>query len=323
MPVILLTNSYSAEPLRIIEGELPAGFELRLLAESTHEALLESVIDADYILAGGRLVIDSEVISKASKLKMVQRTGVGLDAIDLQALRDSGIPLYVNRGINAQSVAEHTVMLILSAIKRLPAINAEMHDGVWKKQSNGIGNFELKGKTVGVVGMGEIGKLVATMLSVFGVRILYYDPYRLPKDVEERFGVSYMPFEDILPAVDILTFHCALTEQTHNMLGYRELQTLKHGAFVVNTARGGLIDEGALVEALNNGTVAGAALDVHSKEPIVSDNPFLSMPNVILTPHIGGVTYDSFKEMMSGAMHNIECFERGDRDVIADRLYII
>ncbi len=323
MPSILLTNSYGEGPLDIIRELVPEGFVLKTLPESSSQALFDNIRDADYILAGGRLPIDKDAIRNAVKLKMVQRTGVGLDAIDLQALKEYNIPLYVNKGINADSVAEHTILLILALLKRLITINEELHSAKWNKQGNGIRNYELKGKNVGLVGMGSIGRRVASLLSSFGANIFYHDISRVSEQEESGLGLSYLPFDELLAKVDILSFHCALTEQTRNLLGSRELALLRRGSFVVNTARGGLIDEDALLEALLSGHIAGAALDVHSKEPVGADNPFLSLPNVILTPHIGGISYDSFYSMISEAMNNIKCFENGEEELIREKLFQI
>ncbi len=323
MPTILFTNKYQGEPLRIIQESLPQGFDMMMLPESSHASLVENVSKADYILAGGRLVIDKEVLEKAINLKMIQRSGVGLDSIDLNALKEKSIPLYVNRGINSDSVAEHTLLLILAVLKRLTTINDELHAGIWKKQANGVRNYELKGKAIGVIGMGEIGQKVVRMLQGFGVHIIYYDIYRLPQEKEHELNISYLPFDELLSKVDILSFHCALTDATRNMLGKAQISKMKPGAFVINTARGGLIDEKALAEALQSGHIAGAGLDVHAIEPIAEDDKFMNLPNVIMTPHIGGVTYDSFKGMMTEAMRNIQCFEQGDLSVIEDKLYKI
>ena len=253
---------------------------------------------------------------------MIQRTGVGLDAIDLDVLRARDIPLYVNQGVNSDSVAEHTLMLILATLRRLPTVHEEIKSGIWIKQGNGVRNRELKGKTVGIIGMGHIGRRVAELLIGFGVKIVYNDVHRMPSDMEDRLGAEYMSFDSLLGCSDIITMHCPLSEASRNLIGSCALSKVRRGCIIVNTARGGLIDEAALAAALNDGTVFGAGLDVFPAEPIDSASPLLKCENVVLTPHIGGVTYDSFKRMMSEAMSNIACFESGEISRIENRRYI-
>lgn len=322
MPTIVLSNHYTSAPLSIITEVLPTGFDLVNLTEASREELLKEAKHADYILASGRLKIDALVLDAAPRLKMIQRTGVGLDAIDLDVLRARDIPLYVNQGVNSDSVAEHTLMLILATLRRLPTVHEEIKSGIWIKQGNGVRNRELKGKTVGIIGMGHIGRRVAELLIGFGVKIVYNDVHRMPSDMEDRLGAEYMSFDSLLGCSDIITMHCPLSEASRNLIGSCALSKVRRGCIIVNTARGGLIDEAALAAALNDGTVFGAGLDVFPAEPIDSASPLLKCENVVLTPHIGGVTYDSFKRMMSEAMSNIACFESGEISRIENRRYI-
>lgn len=322
MPTIVLSNHYTSAPLSIITEVLPTGFDLVNLTEASREELLKEAKHADYILASGRLKIDALVLDAAPRLKMIQRTGVGLDAIDLDVLRARDIPLYVNQGVNSDSVAEHTLMLILATLRRLPTVHEEIKSGIWIKQGNGVRNRELKGKTVGIIGMGHIGRRVAELLIGFGVKIVYNDVHRMPSDMEDRLGTEYMSFDSLLGCSDIITMHCPLSEASRNLIGSCALSKVRRGCIIVNTARGGLIDEAALAAALNDGTVFGAGLDVFPAEPIDSASPLLKCENVVLTPHIGGVTYDSFKRMMSEAMSNIACFESGEISRIENRRYI-
>lgn len=312
MPVIVLTNHYGKLPYDSISRVVPEGFTLRMLPAADRASLLEAAPEADYFLASGRLKIDREVLARAGRLKMIQRTGVGTDTLDLQALAEYGIPVYVNQGVNAASVAEHTVMLLLSVLRRTAAIDAELRRGVWKKQENGLRNHELRGKTVGIAGMGQIGQRTARMLGGFGVTLLYNSAARKTKELEEALGLHWREWEALLAQSDILILQCALNAQTRGMLGSRELAQMKEGSIVINTARGELADEQALQHALQSGKLLGAGMDVFEKEPLAADNPFLCMENVVLSPHIGGVTQEAFQRMMDGAMRNIALFEAGD-----------
>ncbi len=224
--------------------------------------------------------------------------------------------MYVNAGVNAQSVAEHTITLILACLKRLPQINKQTHQGVWKKQQVGVTTRELKGKTVALVGMGNIGRLVAQMLQTFGAHVIYSDVVRQPVETEQRLGLTYYEsFEAMLPEADILSFHCPLVKENTEILNQRTLAIMKKGAIVVNTARGKLINPEDLYEALVSGHLSDAALDTHYDEPIKEGYKLAELDNVILTPHIGGLSYEAFHQMMADAVENIVAFEE---DRLAD-----
>lgn len=321
MKTILLTNHYPSGPYEIVKRELPEGFNLIMLEENSQECLEQMVGQADYILASGRVKINQTVLDKADRLKMIQRTGVGLDSLDLEGIRERNIPLYVNQGVNAQSVAEHTLLLMLACLRKLTSIHRNTVNGVWKKQAQGVQTYELKGKTVGLVGMGNIAKMVVRLLSGFGVKVLYYDAYRLSLEEEEKLGVSYCSFQTLLEESDIVSLHCPLTERTRGFMDANAFCAMKNGAVLINTARGGLVDMEALIEALKSGKLAFAGLDVFDMEPLPIGHPIMKLENVILTPHIGGITRDSFRQMMHDAMRNIEAFENGELDEIKQYLY--
>lgn len=310
MRVIQITNTYKGAVLDIVKNCAPAGFQIRTLPANSTDALEACVADADYILASGRVRIDEKVLSRAKKLKMIQRTGVGLDSLDLAAIQEHQIPLYVNQGVNAQSVAEHTILLILACMRKLTLLDRNTKNGIWQKQAQGITTYELHGKTVGIIGMGNIGRKVAAVLQAFGANTIYYDQFRQPENVEQELKITYQPLKTVLEKVDVLTLHCPLTEETKRIVNADTLQRMKDGVVIVNTARGALIDEKALLEAIENGKVAFAGLDVHEEEPITKGDRLAASDRVIATPHIGGITYDSFYQMMKGAMENIALFEQ-------------
>ncbi|MGN0182434.1 MAG: 2-hydroxyacid dehydrogenase [Candidatus Ornithomonoglobus sp.] len=308
MKTILLTNHYSGEPLRIIKSAVPDGFELLVLDEAKQETLIANAGAADYFLASGRLKINRDVLEKAQKLKMLQRTGVGLDSLDLAMIKEKNIPVYVNQGVNADSVAEHSVMLMLASLKRLPQVDEKTKSGVWSKQAQGVRNHELRGRTVGLIGMGNIGRRTAKMLQGFDVHILYYDAYPAEKTAEEELRLTRVELDELLIRSDIVSLHCPLLDGTRHIINSESIKLMKDGAVIVNTARGPLIDEDALVQALKRGKLAYAGLDVYEKEP-PEDSELFKLENVITTPHIGGITYDSFYRMMRDAMRNIKLFD--------------
>ena len=321
MKKILLTNRYSGRPLEIVREETPEGFALCFLPEQSPEALLQAAPEADYILAGGRLPVTGEVLEKASRLKMIQRSGVGLDSLDLDAIREKGIPLYVNQGVNAESVAEHTLLLILACLRRLTEIDRNTRQGVWKKQEQGIRTAELRGKTVGIIGMGHIAKRLAELLQPFGVTILYHNRSRADADFEQRFGLRFTELDELLTRSDVVTLHCALAPETRHLIREETIARMKPGAVLVNTARGGLVEPIALAQALRSGKISFAGLDVHAEEPIGAEYPLKDLNNVILTPHVAGVTADSFRAMMHDAFRNIRCFDEGRTEEIQASRY--
>ena len=312
MPTILSTNKYSKTSLSIIEKELPPGFTLKSLDKPCKKELIEKADKADYFLASGRIPIDREVINAAVNLKMIQRTGVGLDSFDLEMLKEKGIPVYVNQGINSRSVAEHALMLILAVLRRLVIVDSSVKSGNWLKHKLGLETHELYNKTVGLIGLGHIGIKLVKMLHGFEVRILYFDLKRLPVDKEKELNVSYLPLGKLLKEVDILSLHCPLNSESEEMIGYEEIALMKLGAIIINTSRGRLINENALINGLKSGHLSGAGLDVFFKEPLPENSPLLKLDNVVLTPHLGGVTLDAFRRMMREAFQNIKRFEDGD-----------
>lgn len=320
MSKILHTAKYTGLPLEILQKSCPDGFTVKTLDEATHEQLVKEAVDADYFLVSGRLPIDKAVLDVASHLKMVQRTGVGTEMLDVEAIKGRNIPVYVNAGVNARSVAEHTLTLMLATLKRLPQINQQVHQGVWKKQQTGLSTHELYGKTVGLVGMGHIGRLVAQMLQPFGAKVIYTDVLRQTVEVETQLSLNYYDgFEAMLPLADILSFHCPLTKENMEMLNQHTLAMMKEGAIVINTARGKLINPDALYEALIAGHINSAALDTHYEEPIKDGYKLAELDNVILTPHIGGLSCEAFEAMIQEAMRNIEAFEQGRLLEIEDK----
>lgn len=322
MRTILVTNKYDGIPLRIVKEETPQGFSLIFLDEQSQEEFSKKISLADYILAGGRTKISKEALMKARNLKMIQRSGVGLDSLDLEAIKANKIPLYVNQGINSESVAEHTLLLMLASLRRLTTISNNTKQRIWKKQEQGVLTSELKGKTIGIIGMGCIAQRLVDLLEPFSVSILYYNLYKMPVDFEEKHNMKFVSLIELLRYSDVVTIHCSLTEETNNLINSETISMMKDGAILINTARGEIVNANDISEALREGKLSFAALDVHEKEPIPNDYPLLEVENVILTPHIAGVTYDSFRNIIHEAFKNIECFERGELEKIESSRYL-
>lgn len=309
--VILLTASYDGEPFEIVKGLVPDGFRLIKMATNSQDELVEKASSADYILASGKIKISKAVLNNAPKLKMIQRLGVGLDSLDFEALKNKNVPVYVNRGVNSNSVAEHALMFILASLRKLTVIDHNMKSGVWDKQEQGVTTRELATQTVGIIGSGNIGRKVAELLKPFGCKVLYYDPYRLSAETEKECNIVYMPLEDVFKHSDIITLHCPLTDETREVIREENLLIMKDEVIIVNTSRGGLINEKDLLQAIRIGKVGFAALDVYNDEP-TRNNELVSNERVICTPHIAGNTYDSFRRMMQLAFRNIRLYDQGN-----------
>ena len=323
MPKILHTARYTGLPLEILQKACPEGFVVKTLDELSYQQLVKEAADADYFLVSGRLPIDKTVLDAAKNLKMIQRTGVGTDMLDKEEIKKRGIPVYVNVGVNSRSVAEHTIMLILATLKRLPQINEQVHKGIWKKQVSGVSTSELYGKTVGIVGMGHVGQLVATMLRPFGAHVIYTDVVRRSETEEAELKITYCDsYMELLPQVDILTLHCPMVTENLEALNAKTIGMMKQGAIIINTARGKLIDPDALYDAIISGHIKAAGIDTHYEEPIKEGYKLAQLDNVILTPHIGGLSYEAFHQMMHDAMVNIKAYEEGKTELIKNKRLI-
>ena len=319
--IILITNSYMGASLALLQSLVPGGFVLKMPDEVTAESVLHCIPSADYLLASGRIKIDAKILNAANNLKMIQRIGVGLDALDLGAIKNSGIPLYVNRGVNAESVAEQSLLLILACLRRLPESDLNTKAGIWIKEEQGVRTHELRGKTIGLIGMGNIAQALCRLLRGFDVTILYNCRNRLDAEREQAFNLQYVSKEELLRQSDIVSLHCSLTPETRGLINHDTLSLMKDGAILINTARGGLVRTADLEEALRQGKLSFAGLDVHEREPIPEDYSLKALPNVILSPHIAGITRESFSEMMRCALRNIRLFDLGDLEAIREYRY--
>lgn len=250
---------------------------------------------------------DATVFEQCPNLRVIARTGVGIDAIDLAAATAAGVIVTITPGANEQAVADHTLAMMLSLVRRLSENDAAMRDGRWDR-AGALTPGDLYGATVGLVGCGAIGEAVIRRLRAFGSTIVVCDPYR--ESAPE--GTSLVSLDQLLADADVLTVHAPLTEQTAGLIGARELALMKPHAVVVNEARGGIIDEVALIAALRDGRIAGAALDVFAVEPPQID-AFADVPNLILSPHIGGFSHRSIAAMTESATASV-------LDVLAGRI---
>jgi len=283
--VKVIVESTSSGLVQFLEERLPSDCHVRMV---TAEDLPQEIVDAD-VLVPGHMKIDSELLEKAGRLRLIQ-CGAGYDNVDLQASSLNRIYVANTPEVNAISVAEHVFALILALSKRLVWIDVSMKSGRWEKPR--ILLSELAGKTLGIVGLGNIGIEVAKRGLVFGMRVF---SFRRRPIVPEGLDVTLVDLPTILCESDFVSIHVPLTESTRGMFGEEEFRLMKPTAFLINTSRGGIVDERALYSALVENRLAGAALDVFEEEPLPADSVLRRLDNVILTPHIAGRTFEALQ----------------------------
>ena len=258
---------------------------------------------------------DVELARLCPRLRLVQTTSAGYDGIDVASLNRMGIQVANNYGGNAPAVAEHTIGLMVSVVRKLVLQFESTRSGDWFGaigQEEWTRPYEIAGKTVGIVGMGHIGRQVARRLQGWDCSIVYYDPIEPPADLVEQLSLRALSMDELLRESDIVTLHTMLNAQTRGLIGTRELRMMKPTAVVINTCRGGVVDEAALIRALRDGEIAGAALDVFEQEPTPRDNPLLTMGNVVVTPHMAGVSVEAFPRNAGFGLQNIARVIRGE-----------
>jgi D-3-phosphoglycerate dehydrogenase len=293
------------KPFRVLlyEDMHPAGKQVLaqkaelIFARSLEEDdLVEQVSDIDALIIRANGAVTARLMDAAPRLKVIGRHGVGLDAIDLAAAKERGIAVCNTPVANVESVAEQAVGLMLAMSKHIVRADKALREGRWQVRYQYVGQ-ELWGRTLGLVGMGRIGGRVAEICHLaFGMPILYYDILQYAK-AEQELGAQRLPLENVLAEADYVSVHVPLLPATRGLMGRAQFARMKEGAIFINTARGPIVDETALLEALTTGHLAGAGLDVYSVEPLPADNPLLRLENVVLTPHMAAHTDDALQAM--------------------------
>jgi phosphoglycerate dehydrogenase-like enzyme len=279
---------------------------------ATGRAELERhLADVEVLVSTAFTPLTREMLIGAKRLRFIQVAGTGYDHVDLPTAQELGITVAAVWGANSSSVAEHVIMTALALLRSLIPAHLAMQENQWSLGSWMGRARDLAGKTVGILGMGRIGREVATRLLPFQTAILYYDMRRLPSSDEDTLGVTYVEFDTLLSESDILTLHLPLLSETQGILNRKTLARMKSGALLINTARQELVDVEALAEAIKSNHLGGAAFDVFSPEPPSPDNPLLQMPNVILTPHGAGVTIEAQERIAQAAIKNVLRFLDG------------
>ena len=307
----ILTPPQPAPVMDIARELLPDGMEL-VVVDPTKPEFYDAAADAEYYLGSPRTGIGNEFFRAAPRLKLVQLTSAGYDRVDIEAARKAGVLVANNGGANSVAVAEHAVMLMLAVLKRLVANHNEVVAGKWRTaEFTAARLYEVEGKRLGIVGLGNIGRKVARRVRGFDMDVRYFDIVRLTEDQEDALGVRFTLLPELLRTSDVVTLHVPLNDVTRKMMSTRQFAMMKRTAVLINTCRGPVVDEDALHQALTSGTIAAAGLDVMVQEPPAPNHPLFSLPNVTLTPHSAGPTWDNWTKAYRNGFDNIERVEAG------------
>ena len=287
---VLITELIWPEGLEELEAFGSVEYDPQLWRDS--EALREKIRSADAIIVRNQTRVDATILEHSASLKAIGRLGVGLDNIDLEAARSRAIPVVLARNANAVSVAEYVMAAILQCSRNLFAADEDVRAGNWDRRR--FTGSEVYGKTLGLVGMGEIGQRVARRATAFNMRVLGYDPYVAPYDYPiVETGVELVDLDALLGSSDFVSLHVPLNPSTWHLFSWATLEKMKPGAWLINAARGGVVDEADLARALEGGLLGGAVLDVLEEEPVSNISPLLRQDRVVFTPHVAGLTEEA------------------------------
>jgi D-3-phosphoglycerate dehydrogenase len=269
----------------------------------TRTQTLVTIPEAHALIVRSDTKVDAEMLAQAQNLKVVVRAGVGVDNIDLNECTARGIVVMNTPDANTVSAAEHTIALILAMARRIPQADRSMRKGEWERKN--FTGIQLMGKTLGIIGFGRVGRAVAERVRCLGVNEIAYDPF-VPEDVARHLGLSLVSrLDDLFERADIISLHAVITDQTREIINAENITKMKDGVFIVNAARGALINDADLAAALKSGKVAGAALDVYDVEPPSPNNPLLGLDNVVYTPHLGASTFEAQEAVGVEAAHAV------------------
>ena len=273
-----------------------------------------ALADADCLVGFGDGTMDDAFYKRAPKLKLVQLLSAGYDRCDVGAAKRAGVPICNNGGANSTAVSEHAILLMLAVCRRIVWQHENVSAGRWRgNAAEDVKLYELKGRTLGIIGLGTIGKKTARLAKAFGLDVQYYDTARLTEEQADQLGVRFSLFDEVLRTSDIVSLHVPLTSETRHMMGAAQFKMMKPTAYLINTCRGPVVNEPALIEALTNGAIAGAGLDVFDKEPPPPNNPLFPLQNVVLTAHFAGPTWENQYTRFRNAFDNCQRVIRGEK----------
>ena len=288
----------------------PSGFDLQVVPANSAE-YRAAMADAEYLVGYVDGLVNAELFQTGPNLKLVQLLSAGYDQADLPSAKAAGVPVCNNGGANSVAVSEHAMLLALAVSRQLIKQHTNVTAGNWRGNSTPRVH-ELRNRTMGIIGLGTIGKKTARLAQAFGMNVIYYDIARLPEDREDALNVRFRLLKEVLREADVVSLHTPLNRSTRHLIGADELKLMKPSAILVNTARGPVVDEAALYTALTDGTIWAAGLDVFDQEPPPNDNPLFTLDNVVLTAHLAGPTFESQTARVRNAFDNVQRVARGE-----------
>ena len=310
--VVIATSKSAFEQYGCI---IPESWDVEFISyKYTDEEMITAAKNAEIILVGSGHVVSRNVIESCPSLKLIQTEGVGFEQVDVEAAKERGVWVCNNKGANAISVAEHAIGLMLAGLRRTSLTDRQLRTIGYtasKRVHLAVGEHDLAGSLVGLVGFGDIGKQTAKRLKNWGCKVVYNDIMDMSPEIEEEYGATSMEFDELIKTCDIISMHVPVTPLTTGMLGKEQFAAMKKTVLVINTSRGPVIDQDALIWALENDEIYGAALDVVTPEPLPDDAPILNMSEkamdkIIITPHVAGVTNEDFERMTKMSFQAVE-----------------
>jgi len=308
--VVFVTEMDQHTVSRVLEPA-PAHYQVQFCHPEDDNRLVELMHNAEFVIEFGSIGPSDTALRAGQHVKLIQLVSAGFEHLNTTLCQELGIPVANNGGANATDVAEHAVMLMLAVYRRLVEQDANVRHGRYTGIDTGTCTYTLRGKTIGLVGLGNIGRATASLLGSFGTRLLYADQSRAPTNVEQDLGLEFVSLTSLLEQSDIVSLHTPLDDSTRNLISSEELGRMKSDAVLINTCRGGVVDQQALTKALQQHQIRAAGLDVQAQEPVDPDDPLLSLDNIILTPHIAGVTADTWARRGEFVFTNLERVRNG------------
>ncbi len=302
---IVFMQNLSSEIATLIKDQALDNMEVTLLDhQASKEVQIKSLEQTKYLILYAQTLSD-DVLRESRNLEFIQLLSAGYDQLNLKLMKELGIQCANNGGANSWAVSDHAVLLMLSLYRKLVVSDRSTRTGSWNQPIDGANTFELANKKVGILGIGRIGKQVARRVQGFDAEVQYYDKYPLSKEEDAELNVTSVDLEDLFKSSDVITCHTSLSPDTYHIVSREMLGMMKPESILINTSRGDVIDEDALIEALVNKKISGAGLDVFEQEPIDPENRLLNMDNVVLTPHAAGTTWDTWFRRANFAYENI------------------
>lgn len=302
---ILVADEVSQLGIRRLES---AGFQVDIKTGLTEDELSEIIVDYNAIIIRSSTRITEKILSNAKNLKIIARAGVGVDNINVEAATKYGVVVVNSPEGNIISAAEHTFGLIISLLRNIPQSDRSVRNLEWKR--NKFTGHELYRKTIGIIGLGKVGSNVAKYSKAFGMKVIGFDPY-ISFDRAKEMGISLMSLDDVFKEADVITVHVPKTKETYHLVNKERISLMKKGSYIVNAARGGVVDETAVADALKSGHLAGLASDVFEVEPVTNENHYVSIENTVLTPHIGAATKEAQVNVILDVVEQVIAFFEG------------